>query len=303
MSNTEDNSTRSLQVPLVSIKWLKYLGLVFLFICIYVIVQFYFKYQDDVIPKSLTFGQHLKLSIYAVGTLLPILFAPLLFFSAALIYRKVRVLGINPIETIKRDLLVIIPLCLIIWTYLAYFDEPVSRKFSAMMWTVQELKPGEEYVEDQQIYELMEGRNLNGLYDEIDSLDLRIETWKSKAKNNSMNISMTSDYIESLKREKTRHIHDIWEIYLIPIYTVLFMFFGLLLGYIISLRKWAFIGVLIVIGIGWNYLTYYTHLIFSVFDLKGTWFFVADIGILIVLNVILFLVLKKSLRRPETEYL
>lgn len=303
MSKTKDNSTRSLQIPLASIKWLKYLGLVLLFICIYVIVQFYFKYQDDVISKSLTFGQTLKLSIYAVGTLLPILFAPLLFFSTALLYRKVRIQGNNPIETIKRDLFIIIPLCLIIWTYLAYLDEPVSRKFSAMMWTVQELKPGEEYVEDQRTYELMKGLNLNGLYDEIDSLDMRIETWKSKAKNNSMNISMTSDYIESLKREKTRHIHDIWEIYLIPIYTVLFMFFGLLLGYIIYLRKWAFIGVLIVIGIGWNYLTYYTHLIFSVFDLKGTWFFVADIGILIVLNVILFLVLKKSLRRPETEYL
>tara|TARA_R100000951_G_scaffold111644_1_gene110925 strand:+ start:81 stop:326 length:246 start_codon:yes stop_codon:yes gene_type:complete len=79
------------------------------------------------------------------------------------------------------------------------------------------------------------------------------------------------------------------------------MFFGLLLGYIISLRKWAFIAVLIGIGVGWNYLTYYAHFIISLFGLRDTWFFVADIVILIVLNVILFLLIKKKLRRSETE--
>ena len=184
MYQREHNSKRTIHTPLASMKWLKYLGVVLLFICIYVVAKFYYRYEDDVIPKSLTLDQHLTLSIYALGTIMPKLFAPLLFFSTALLYRKVRVKDLNPIKAMKRDLFILIPLGFIVWTYMAYCDEPVSRKFASMMWTVQEMKPGEKYEENQYTYELMRSPNLNGLYAKLDSWTKELKFGKTKLKMN-----------------------------------------------------------------------------------------------------------------------
>ncbi len=251
MTNTSNRTSSLFNIPLASIQSLKYLGLVFMVLSLYVVIQFYYHYGNDIFPKSITIGQYIKLSIYSIGLMLSKLIIPLLFFSGALVYKSVRIKGIGPLSALKRDLLIIIPLGITLWFYGAFIEEPVERKFYAMVFDVQGLQSGEKLVQDSNTYELMEGYNLSGLHKKIDTLDIQINNFEKQfLKNGSPAIA---NYIEELQKQQQKYHDEVMVIHFTPFYILLFFVFGLLLGYLIPLHKAALTAILITICFTWYY--------------------------------------------------
>lgn len=251
MANTSNSTSSLFKIPLASIQFLKYLGIVSAVLSLYIVVLFYYRYGDDIFSKSLTIGQHIKLSVYSIGSMLSELILPLLFFSGALLYRSVRLNGISPLIALKRDLIIFLPLAIMIWVYGAFVEEPVERRFYAMIWDVQTLETGEKLVQDSKTYELMEGPNLSGLHAKIDTLDIQINDSEEQFGKNSSPARI--NYIEELQKQQNKYHDEVMVIHFTPLYVLLFLVFGLLLGYLIPLHKVALTAILIAIGFTWYY--------------------------------------------------
>lgn len=300
MTNTSNRNSPMFKSTLASIKWLKYLGIVLTVLILYVVVHFYYKFGDDVFTKSLNIGQHIKLSVYSVGSMLSELFIPLLFFSGGLLYRLVRLKGISPLGALKRDLMVILPLGIMIWVYGAYGEEPVERKFYALLFDVQELQSGETLAQDSKTYELMQAPNLSGLHEKIDTLVNKIKDFEKQfLKNGSQ--AMKS-YIEELQNQQLKYRDEIKVIHFKPLYVLLFLVFGLLLGYLIPLHKAALTAILIVIGFAWYFGTSVFETKLGLSNSNTHLFLLVKSSLLLILNVILLIIADKTFKRSNEFY-
>lgn len=325
------------KIPLASIQWLKYLGVIFVILSIYIIAQCYYHYSDDIFSKSLTIGQHVKLSIFSVGSTISNLFFPLFFFSGALIYSSVRQKRINPLNALKLDLLIIVPLAISLWFFCAFGEEPTGRKFYAMVYDIQLLEQGEQLIQDPSDSELFAGPNLNGLYENIDTLDFQIKnaeeqlvdqlvklvppiklenlitkidfgssSLKPKDFLNSSSewdgIERSSDkfmnppmlgYIENLQNQQSRYQDEINVIYFTPLYIILFLILGMLLGYLLPLNKIALMAILITIGFSWYLGVNVLESSLDPYHSKQSSLILGKIGLLIVLNATLSIVARR----------
>lgn len=301
MTNNSKQNSSSFKIPLASIQWLKYIGVVLTVLSFYVVAHFFYKYGDDVFPKSLTIVQYIKLSLYSIGSMLSELLVPLLFFSGALLYRSIRLRGINPLSAIKRDLFIILPLGIMLWIYGAYIEEPVERKFYSMIFDVQELQPGEKLTQDSKTYDLMEGPNLSGLHEKIDTLTIQIKDFENQLLKNGS--PAMESYIEELQKQQLKYKDEVMVIHFKPVYVLLFLVFGLLLGYLIPLHKAALTAILIAIGFAWYYAMSVLESSLSYGYSSMHIYLLGKIGFLLVLNSILLISAIKAFKRSKEIYL
>jgi hypothetical protein len=301
MTNTSNRNSSLNNIPLASFQWLKYLGIVFAVLCIYVVAHFYYKFGDDVFPKSLNIVQHIKLSFYSIGSMLSELLLPLLFFSGAILYRSIRLKGINPLGALKRDLFIILPLGIMFWVYGAFIQEPVERKFYAMIFDVQVLEPGEKLAQDSKTYEYMEGLNLSGLHEKIDTLEIQITDYKEKLLKNGS--PAMESYIEELQKQQLKYQDEVMVIHFKPLYVLLFLVFGILLGYLIPLHKAALTAILIAISFAWYYIMSVLEATFGFGYSNMHLYLFGKIGFLLVVNSILLILAIKALNRSQEIYL
>lgn len=337
------------RIPLASFKWLKYLGIVFVILSLYVVGRCYNHYSDDIFSASLTFVQHIKLSILSIGSMLLELWLPLLFFSGAYIYLSIRNKDISPVYALKRDLLVIVPLGIALWLYGAFGQEPVKRGFFMMIYEIQDLEPGEKLVQDPELANLFMSPDLIGLYNKVDTLDIQIKDAEGRlinhlksscspsqinelfrkvdfesssikpkdiddSKNNwdgvkreirslAANARSHLQYIESLKTSQNKARDEITWIHLSPFYILLFLVFGLLLGYLIPLHKAALTAILMAIGFAWYYCTTVLEVTFDPYNSNQSWFVLGKIGFLLLLNTLLLIVAIRVHKRTKEVYL
>jgi len=293
--------SNSNKIPLASIQWLKYLGIVFVILSAYIVGQCYYHYSDDIFSKSLTIGQHIKLSILSIGSMLSELLYPVFFFSGALIYSAVRLKNISPLNALKRDLFVIIPLGITLWFYGAFGQEPVKSGFHMMIYEIQDLEPGEKLIQDPELAELFESPDLIGLYNKIDTLNIQINEAENRLRAKGQ-LGM-EQYIKELKSQQARYNDEVMVIHFSPVYLILFLVFGLLLGFLIPLHKAALTAILIVIGLFWYYGI---SVLVSVFDPYHANQFICTlgkIGLLLLLNTTLLIVSIKVYQRSKEIYL
>ena len=302
MSKTSNSTSVSDRSPLVSIQWLKYLGIVSVVLSLYVVAQFYYHYGDNIFSKSLTIGQYIKISIYSIGSMLSEIIIPLLFFSGALVYRSVRLKGISILSALKRDMLVVVPLGITLWCYCAFFESSVKSSFYAMIFEIQELQPGEELVQNPTTYELIEMPDLNELYKKVDTLNMQIKDAEDKIRDRLNNHSLMLHYIEELKNQQRRYQDEIMLIHVTPIYISLFLLLGMLLGYLTPFHIAALTAILVVIG----YVLYYgisiLEISFTVDYSNKSWFAIRKIGILLLMNIVLLILARKTYKRSKKEY-
>lgn len=301
MTNTSNRNSPLVNTSLASIKWLKYLGIVLAVLILYVVVHFYYKYGVDVLTKSLTVSQHIKLSIYAVGSMLSELFIPLLFFSGGLLYRLVRLNGIGPLVALKRDLMVILPLGIILWVYGAYGEEPIERKFYAMLFDVQELQSGQKLAKDSKTDELVKGPNLSGLHEKIDTLYFQIKDFEKQFVSNGS--PAIKSYLEELHNQQLKYRDEIKVIHFTPLYVLLFLILGLLLGYLLPLQITALLALLIGTGFSWHFITSMFETILGLNNLNEHLFLLGKISVLLILDAILLIMADKAYKRSKELYL
>lgn len=298
MPNTPNNTSKRLRTPLASIKFLKYLGVVSIVVIIYVLVLFYNHFGGDIFPVSLTIGQYIRISFYCIVSEIDYLI-PLLFFAGALLYRSVRLKGKNPITAIKRDLLIIIPFGVLLWTYSAYFEQSLKSKLYAMIWDIEELEPGEKFVEDPNLSQLMKLPSLNGLHDNIDSLNLQINDLKEKMTEKSTTNTDYSPYIENRQNEHLKIQNKINSIHFTPLYILLFFIFGMLLGYLIPLNIAASTAIFIAISSVWFYGWSIFEALFSTDNLNSSWFLLSKVGVLLLMNTFLLILASKVYKQTQ----
>lgn len=297
MTNTSNSTSSLFKIPLASIQWLKYLGIVSAVLSLYIVVLFYYRYGDDIFSKSLTIGQHIKLSVYSIGSMLSELILPLLFFSGALLYRSVRLNGISPLIALKRDLIIFLPLAIMIWVYGAFVEEPVERRFYAMIWDVQTLEKGEKLVQDSKTYDLMEGPNLSGLQEKIDTLTIQIKDFENQFLKNGS--PAMKSYIEELQKQQRKYQDEVMVIHFKPLYVLLFLILGLLLGYLIPLHKAALTAILIAIGFAWYYAMSVLESSLSYGYSSMHMYLLGKIGFLLVINTVLLILAIKAFKRSK----
>lgn len=301
MTNSSNSKPPMFKISLASIQWLKYLGIVLAVLSLYVVVQFYMKYGDAIFPKSISIGQHIKLAVYSVGSMMSELVFPLLFFSGALLYRSVRLNGISPLVALKRDLIIVLPLSLIFWIYGAFGEEPVKRNFHALLFDVHELEKGEKLVQDSKTHEFMKGPNLNGLYEEIDRLGIQLKDFENQSLKNGS--PAMGSLIEELQQQQLKYRDEVLVIHFRPLYLVMFLVFGLLLGYLIPLHKAASTAILMAIAFTWYRLISVLEAIIG-FDNSNTHLYLlGKIGLLLLLNTILLIIAVKAFKRSKEIYL
>ncbi|MDX2360855.1 MAG: hypothetical protein QNK23_08620 [Crocinitomicaceae bacterium] len=301
MSKTSNRTSEPVSTPLASFQCLKYLGIVSVVIILYVVIMFYNQYGDDIFPNSLTVGQHIRLSLYCIGSEISDLIVPLLFFSGALLYRSVRLKGINPITAFKRDLLVIAPLGIALWIYGAYYESSVKTKFYGMLFEVQELELGEKLVQNPTTYELMKAPNLNGLRENIDTLNIQIKDAEDKLMGQLNSRSPMVSYIEELQNQQRRYQDEIKFIHFTPLCVLLLLLLGMILGYLIPLHIAALTATLIVIGYTWHYSMSFLEVSFDVDDSNRSSLLLSKIGVLLIVNATLLIVASKVYKRSKKE--
>ena len=290
MINTTSKPSEKFKAPLASLRWLKYLGIVLLPVCAYLLVIFYNHFGDDIFPKSLTIGQHIKLAIFVIGSELSELIIPLFFFSGALLYRTVRLKGMNPLRSLLRDLLIIIPLGVMLWVYGAFVEESVNRKFYAMILDIKLLKSGEKLAANSNTYEYMEGANLNGLHDKIDTLTHQIKVHEAEFKALIQPGSPHENFVEHMRNERHKLKEEVDLIHLTPIYVLLFLIFGMIIGYLIKLHIVASNAIFLAIGYAWIRIMSFMEIAFESAHFDKSSVLMSKIGILAVLNITLWLV-------------
>lgn len=342
--NGQSHPTSSFRyAPLLSMQWLRYLGIVGLALAIYVVVFFYLHYGKDILSKSLTAGQFLQLSLYSVGAQISTILFPLLFFSGALRYHSLRKKGIHPVTAIKRDLLVILPLGIVIWVYGAFYESRVNTRFLAMVFEVQQLNPGEKWEQDPGTYELMQLPNMPDLQEKIDTLRFQIKnaedqlagqlaalippeqldrivkdidfgssdmdvtdirysgvTWDGINRDLSFLVNNPLpmvDYITELMWQQHRYEDEIRVIHFTPFYILLFLVFGMLLGYLIPFHKLLLTLILCAIGYAWYMGTSLFDAAHNADYLSESWVVLCKIGLLVAVNTSLLLLAIRVLKR------
>lgn len=301
MSSSPQNNASQEKTSLASILWLKYLAVIFILLCIYVVSLFYYRYGVDVFPKSLTVVQHLIISAYSVLSMLSELLIPLFFFSGAFVYRFVRLNRIHLLASLKRDLFVILPLGVVLWTYFAYIEEPSSRRFYAMIFDVQQLQPGEALNPRSNTYDLMKGDNLSTLHEKVDTLEVQISQYKQKlTENDSPNLERL---IEELQNQQQKYIEDTMVIHLNPLYILMFLVLGMLLGYLIPIHKFALVAILIAIGLIWFYTSGFLEATFGLRYTSKHVYLLGKIGLLFSVNTILMFVAFRIFQRSKRTQL
>lgn len=333
------------KISLASFKWLKYLGIVFVILSFYVIGKCYYHYGDDIFPVSLTYAQHIKLSILSIGSMLMELWFPLFFFSGALIYLSLRNKNISPIYTLKRDLLVLLPLGISLWLFGAFGQEPVKSRFYMMIYEMQDVEPGEKLVQDPELAKLFKSPDLIGLYNKVDTFDIQIKDAEdrminhlksscspsqlkeifrkidfesssielidfdgSKIKWDGVNREFTHlatnarshlNYIESFQTDRNEAQDEIKLIHLSPFYILMFMVFGLLLGYLIHLHKAVLTAILLAIGITWYYSTTVLEMTLDPYNTFQPRFVLGKICFLLLLNTLLLILAIRVHKRTK----
>lgn len=302
MPNNSKQNSRRFKIPLASIHWLYYLGIGLTVLSLYVVADFFYLHGNDVFPKSLSVAQYFKLALYSIGSMLSELFIPVLFFSGALVYRSIRLRGINPVIAIKRDQIIILPIGIIIWIYGAYLEEPVERKFYSMVFDIQCLRSGEKLTSDSKTYELIDGHDLSGLQGKIDSLAVQINNFENQFIDNDS--PANESYISELQKQQLKYQDEVLVIHFKPFYVLLFMILGLLLGYLIPIHNVALTIVLIAIGLAWLYVMRVLELSLNYQGYSGKHVqILVKIGILLVLNSILLNLADKTFKRSRENLL
>lgn len=340
MKRTAHDRSNHLKTPLLSSEWLKYLGLVAAVLILYVLGIFYYHYADDIFPKALSFGQRIRLALLSLGSQLHFVIFALFFFSSALLYHSVRKQWLNPLKTVRRDLVVIIPLGILLWVFGAFYDAPVKGRFYAMIFETQQLEPGQK-LDNNMItsYELMVSPDLSGMYDKVDTLEVQIEEAEQRfidqlavltppskleefmkkidfgsssiqledIQNSSYNwdtVDRDFDFFESQVRSRRHYIDaltgqqdmvqsEINIIHLTPIYILLFMLFGMLIGYLIPIHKAALTAILFAIGYGWYFCAGLIETPYMTYMNKW-WFVLGKIGVLVLLNATLLILARRA---------
>lgn len=279
--------------PLFSLRFLSYLAIVSITVVFYNSITFYNKYGTDLFVKSLTIGQHLKLTLLMNLSLILQLLIPIFFFSGALLYRSLRSKGINVVNAIKKDALLIIPITGVLWIYAAYYDQSNSAKSYAMLWEVEELAPGEKLKEENIQHELFAAPDLTGLRNEIDTLAIRRDTYKSlhqKKQNSQESLdSIIHDYNWRIRRLNSK----INMIHLNPFYLALSLIMGMLTGYLINFNRFLSSVLLLAIGYFWYFFELkLSHILISD-SFRKEHFTLLMIFILVVLNSALLIIAYK----------
>ncbi len=296
MVRMSDNHSRPFAIPLASFQWLKYLGLVAVVLGVYIVAQCYYHYADDLFSKSLTIGQHLQMAIYAICSMIAVMICPLLFFSGALVYRSVRLKGMPLPGALARDLLVILPLGVFLWYYSAYLEQPVSVRFYARIFRIQQLEPGEK-LQDTDDYELFQLPGLKELNEKREVLEGEIADFEKQYRKEPTH-AMAS-YIDELKRQREKCTDEIQVIHFTPFYTILFLVFGLLLGYLLPIHRAALVGILIAVGYSWYLVSGVLGEALDFGYSEKHRLLLLKIGLLCVINAVLFVVALQAMRRNE----
>lgn len=93
------------------------------------------------------------------------------------------------------------------------------------------------------------------------------------------------NHIKELQKQQIKYQDEVIVIHLKPIYILLFLIFGLLLGYLIPLNKVALTVILIAISSAWQHIMNVLES-FLGYEYSST-FIITKIGFLLVLNLIL----------------
>ncbi len=301
MPKTSNRTSPIFNAPLVSIQWLKYLGIFSALLSLYVVAHLYNHYGDEILPKSLTIGQHIQLSIYAIGSMLSELIFPLLFFSGALLYRSVRLKGRSPLSSLTRDLVLIVPLGIALWFYGAFYETRVQANFHAMIFEISNTPPGEKLVHDPNAVQLMVLPDLTGLHEKIAELDIRIKDAEDQLTGHSTSGSPMLHYVEELQNQQHRYQDEIRLIHFTPLYVLLFLLLGILLGYLLSFHVAALTAILIAIAYSWHYGMRVLEVLFEVDASNRSWFVLGKIGVLLLVNATLLIVAGNVYKRSRRE--
>lgn len=303
MPKTSNRTSPVFNAPLVSMQWLKYLGIVLAILSLYVVAHLYNHYGDDIFSISLTIGQHIQLSVLSVGSMLSELIFPLLFFSGALRYRSVRLKGRNPLSSVTCDLLLIVPLGIALCFYSAFYETRVQANFHTLLFEIRNTPPGEKLVHDPNAVELMVLPDLTGLHEKIDELDIQLKDAEDQLTDHSNSRSLMLSYIEELQNQQRRYQDEIRLIHFTPLYVLLFLLLGILLGYLLSFHVAALTAILIAIAYSWYYGMRVLEVLFEVDDSNRSWLLLSKIGVLFLVNATLLIVAGKVHKRSKRENL
>lgn len=137
---------------------------------------------------------------------------------------------------------------------------------------------------------------------EVERSDIRNSSrkWDSIERNAKMIANYSRGmihYIETLKTLKRRYQDEIRLIHFTPIYALLFLLFGMLLGYLIPLHKMALTAILIAIAFTGYYSSSLLEISFDANYSNRSWFVLCKIGVLLLLNICLLIVARKFYRQ------